>query len=190
MEGQRFAFLRGHPSLLGPRFKFAKHGESGQEISELLPHLARQADDIAIVKTLHTEQINHGPAQLMFHTGFGRFGRPGLGSWVSYGLGSENRDLPAYVVMITGKVAGAGSALWGSGFLPSVHQGVEFRSQGDPVLFLSNPAGIDEERPAADARRRAGPEPGCSWPTWAIPKSPRASPSTRWLSGCSPRCPT
>jgi hypothetical protein len=144
IEGQRFAFLRGHPSLLGPRFKFAQHGHSGLELSELLPHLATVADDIVVVKTLHTEQINHGPAQLMFHTGFGRFGRPSLGSWVSYGLGSENRDLPAYVVMITGKVAGAGSALWGSGFLPSVHQGVEFRSQGDPVLFLSNPAGIDE----------------------------------------------
>jgi hypothetical protein len=142
IEGQRFAFLRGHPSLLGPRFRFAKHGESGLELSELLPHLATVADDIAVVKTLHTEQINHGPAQLMFHTGFGRFGRPSLGSWVSYGLGSENCDLPAYVVMITGKVAGAGSALWGSGFLPGVHQGVEFRSQGDPVLFLSNPAGV------------------------------------------------
>jgi hypothetical protein len=149
IEGQRFAFLRGHPSLLGPRFKFAKHGECGLELSELLPHLASVADDIAVVKSLHTEQINHGPAQLMFHTGFGRFGRPSIGSWVSYGLGSENRDLPAYVVMITGKVAGAGSALWGSGFLPSVHQGVEFRSQGDPVLFLSNPTGVTP----ADRRR-------------------------------------
>jgi uncharacterized protein (DUF1501 family) len=149
IEGRRFAFLRGHPSLLGPRFKFARHGQSGLELSELLPHLATVTDEIAVVKTLHTEQINHGPAQLMFHTGFGRFGRPSVGSWVSYGLGSENRDLPAYVVMVTGKVAGAGSALWGSGFLPSVHQGVEFRSQGDPVLFLSNPAGIT----ASDRRR-------------------------------------
>jgi hypothetical protein len=143
LEGQRFAFLRGHPSLLGTKFKFARHGDSGLELSELLPHLATVADDIAIVKTLHTEQINHGPAQLMFHTGFGRFGRPSTGAWVAYGLGSENRDLPAYVVMITGKVAGAGSALWGSGFLPSVYQGVEFRSSGDPVLFLSDPAGIE-----------------------------------------------
>jgi hypothetical protein len=149
IEGQRFAFLRGHPSLLGTKFKFAKHGESGLELSELLPHLATVADDIAVVKTLHTEQINHGPAQLMFHTGFGRFGRPSTGAWVTYGLGSENRDLPAYVVMITGKVAGAGSALWGSGFLPSVYQGVEFRSSGDPVLFLSDPAGIER----SDRRR-------------------------------------
>lgn len=142
LEGKRFAFLRGHPSLLGTRVKFDRHGESGLELSELLPHLASVADEIAVVKTLHTEQINHGPAQLMFHTGFGRFGRPSIGSWVTYGLGSESRDLPAYVVMITGKVAGAGSALWGSGFLPGVHQGVEFRSQGDPVLFLSNPPGV------------------------------------------------
>jgi hypothetical protein len=152
LEGQRFAFLRGHPSLLGTKFKFARHGQSGQEISENLPHLASMADDIAVVRTLHTEQINHGPAQLMFHTGFGRFGRPSMGSWVTYGLGSENRDLPAYVVMITGKVAGAGSALWGSGFLPSVYQGVEFRSQGDPVLFLSDPPGITRE----DRRRLLG----------------------------------
>jgi hypothetical protein len=142
LEGQRFAFLRGHPSLLGTKFKFDRHGQSGLELSELLPHLASVADDIAVVKTLHTEQINHGPAQLMFHTGFGRFGRPSIGAWATYGLGSENRDLPAYVVMVTGKVAGAGSALWGSGFLPSVYQGVEFRSEGDPVLFLSNPPGI------------------------------------------------
>jgi hypothetical protein len=149
LEGKQFAFLRGHPSLLGTKFKFAKHGQSGLELSELLPHLASVADDIAVVKTLHTEQINHGPAQLMFHTGFGRFGRPSVGSWVSYGLGSENRDLPAYVVLITGKVAGGGSALWGNGFLPSVHQGVEFRSQGDPVLFLSDPPGITR-----DDRRR------------------------------------
>jgi hypothetical protein len=142
LEGQRFAFLRGHPSLLGTKFKFDKHGECGLELSENLPHLASVADDIAVVKTLHTEQINHGPAQLMFQTGFGRFGRPSVGSWVTYGLGSENRDLPAYVVMVTGKVAGAGSALWGSGFLPSVYQGVEFRSQGEPVLFLSDPPGV------------------------------------------------
>ncbi len=149
LEGQRFAFLRGHPSLLGTKFRFSQHGQSGIEISENLPHLASVADDIAVVKTLHTEQINHGPAQLMFHTGFGRFGRPSIGSWATYGLGSVNRDLPAYVVMITGKVAGAGSALWGSGFLPSVYQGVEFRSQGDPVLFLSNPPGV-----TTDDRRR------------------------------------
>jgi hypothetical protein len=142
LEGQRFAFLRGHPKLLGTTFKFQKHGESGVELSEMLPNLATVADDIAVVKTLQTELFNHAPAQLFMHTGFGRFGRPTLGAWTVYGLGSVNQDLPAFVVMITGSVAGAGNSLWGSGFLPTVYQGTEFRSQGDPVLFLSNPDGI------------------------------------------------
>jgi len=149
LEGQRFAFLRGHPNLLGTRAKFAKHGQSGMELSEYLPHLSTVVDDIALIKTTHTELFNHAPAQLFFQTGFGRFGRPSIGSWVTYGLGSENRDLPAFVVLITGNVAGAGNSLWGSGFLPTVHQGVEFRSKGDPVLFLSNPDGLSE----ADRRR-------------------------------------
>ncbi len=149
LEGQRFAFLRGHPKLLGTEFKFAKHGDAGLELSELLPNLASVADDICMIKSLHTEHFNHAPAQLFFQTGFGRFGRPTIGSWVNYGLGSENEDLPGFVVLITGSVAGAGNSLWGSGFLPTVYQGVEFRSQGDPVLFLSNPDGVD-----AAGRRR------------------------------------
>ncbi len=149
LEGQRFAFLRGHPKLMGSKFKFARHGECGMEFSELLPHLAKRADDICMIRTVQTEQFNHAPAQLFMQTGFGRFGRPTIGSWVSYGLGTENQDLPAFVVMNTGSIAGAGNSLWGSGFLPTMHQGVEFRSQGDPVLFLSNPEGITE----ADRRR-------------------------------------
>ncbi|HEY8502959.1 MAG TPA: DUF1501 domain-containing protein [Gemmataceae bacterium] len=149
IEGQRFAFLRGHPKLLGTRFKFAKYGESGVELSELLPHLATVADEIAVVKALRTDEFNHAPAQLFFQTGFGEFGRPSLGAWVSYGLGSENRDLPDFVVMLTGKTAGAGNSLWGSGFLPTRHQGVQFRNSGDPVLFLSDPEGITP----ADRRR-------------------------------------
>ena len=149
LEGQRFAFLRGHPKLMGSSFKFSRHGESGQVFSELLPHLSGMADDIAILKTLHTEQFNHAPAQLFMQTGFPRFGRPCIGSWASYGLGSENRDLPGFVVLITGSVGGAGNSLWGSGFLPTLYQGVEFRSKGDPVLFLSNPSGMKE----ADRRR-------------------------------------
>lgn len=144
LEGQRFAFLRGHPKLMGSSFKFSRHGESGQVFSELLPHLSGMADDIAILKTLHTEQFNHAPAQLFMQTGFPRFGRPCMGSWASYGLGSENQDLPGFVVLITGSVGGAGNSLWGSGFLPTLHQGVEFRSKGDPVLFLSNPEGMKE----------------------------------------------
>ena len=143
LEGQRFAFLRGHPKLLGTRFKFKKHGQGGNEFSELLPHLSSVADDICLIKTVNTKQFNHAPAQLFFQTGFERFGRPTLGSWLSYGLGSENQDLPAFVVLITGSVAGAGNSLWGSGFLPTEHQGIEFRSKGDPVLFLSNPDGVD-----------------------------------------------
>jgi len=153
IEGQRFAFLRGHPRLLGTRFRFAKHGRCGLEISELLPHLATVADDIAIVKTVHTEEFNHAPAQLFFQTGFGQFGRPSLGSWVVYGLGSENRDLPSFVVLVTGRTGGAGNSLWGSGFLPTLYQGVQFRNSGDTVLFLSDPRGVtrDDRRAILDA---------------------------------------
>lgn len=142
LEGARFAFIRGEPKLLGTEFSYRKHGESGLEMSDLLPHLSTVADEMAMIKTLHTSQFNHGPAQLFFHTGFPRFGRPTAGSWVNYGLGSENKNLPGFVVLITGSVGGAGNSMWGSGFLPTIHQGVEFRSKGDPVLFLSNPKGM------------------------------------------------
>ncbi|MFG0295537.1 MAG: DUF1501 domain-containing protein [Maioricimonas sp. JB045] len=141
-EGLRLAFIRQKPGLLGTKFKFHRHGESGLELSEVLPHLGQVADELCVIKSLHTEHFNHAPAQLFFQTGFARFGRPSLGAWVNYGLGSENSNLPGFVVMITGNVAGAGNSLWGSGFLPSRYQGIEFRSQGDPVLFLSNPEGI------------------------------------------------
>ena len=144
-KGKQLAFIRDHPTLLGTRFKYNKYGQGGLELSEHLPLMGKIADHLAVVKTVHTEQFNHAPAQLFLHTGFERFGRPGIGSWVSYGLGSENSDLPNYVVLITGSVAGAGNSLWGSGFLPTLHQGVEFRSQGDPVLFLSNPKGISAQ---------------------------------------------
>lgn len=145
LKGRRFAFIGGKMTLAGSPFKFKKHGESGQEFSELLPHLSRMSDKIAIVKTVHTEEINHAPAQMFLHTGFGRGGRPSFGSWVTYGLGSENEDLPAYVVMLSGPLGGAGTSLWANGFLPSVYQGIQFRSSGDPVLFLSNPAGQRQE---------------------------------------------
>jgi hypothetical protein len=148
-QGLRLAFIRNRPKLLGSRFKFRKHGQSGIEVSELLPNLSRVVDELAVIKSLKTDQFNHAPAQLMIQTGFGRFGRPSVGSWVTYGLGTENQNLPGFVVLITGNVAGAGNSLWGSGFLPTVYQGIEFRSQGDPVLFLSNPKGID-----GAARRR------------------------------------
>lgn len=145
IEGKRFAFLRGHPKLLASPYRFHPCGQSGIELSELLPHLATVADHLALIRTVKTTEFNHGPAQLFLHTGFPRFGRPSMGAWITYGLGTENQDLPAYVVMITGQVAGAGNALWGPGFLPSVYQGVEFRSQGDPVLFLANPDGVTRQ---------------------------------------------
>lgn len=143
-EGKKFAFLRSKPTMFGtPKdWGFTKCGQSGMEISNLLPQLQTVADDLCMVRSLHTDEFNHGPAQLFMLSGFGRFGRPSLGSWINYGLGTENQNLPGFVVLITGQVLGAGNSAWGSGFLPTVYQGVEFRSQGDPVLFLSNPKGI------------------------------------------------
>jgi len=145
LKGKRFAFIGGPMNLAGSRYRFAKHGSSGHEISELLPNLSTVADELCFIHSLHTDEINHAPAQMFLHTGFGRGGRPSFGSWVAYGLGSENRDLPTYVVMLSGPLGGAGTSLWSSGFLPSVHQGVQFRSSGDPVLFLSNPKGQTPE---------------------------------------------
>ena len=142
-DGLQLAFIRKRPKLFGSPFSFSKYGEGGMELSELLPNLAQVSDDITLIRSMHTEQINHAPAQLFMQTGFARFGRPCFGSWMSYGLGTENENLPSFVVLNTGTIAGAGNSLWGSGFLPSVHQGVEFRSKGDPVLYLSNPGGID-----------------------------------------------
>lgn len=144
-EGKRFSFLRGHPKLLGTPYEFARHGQSGNELSELLPHLATVADEMCLVKSLHTTEFNHGPAQLVFHTGLNRQGNPSIGSWTTYGLGSESENLPAYVVFLTGNTPGAGANLWKSGFLPSVHQGVQLRGEGDPVLYLNNPKGTDRE---------------------------------------------
>src|SRR5579872_1542902 len=135
------------PSL----FKFQQHGNSGAWVSELLPHFAKVSDDICFIKSMYTEAINHDPAVTFFQTGFQLAGRPSIGAWLSYGLGSENRDLPAFVVMIS---QGTGNPndqpladrQWGSGFLPTKYQGVKFRSQGDPVLYLSNPEGFSSEQ--------------------------------------------
>src|SRR5438105_4447507 len=146
VKGYRAAFINPSSTLLGPKFKFAKHGQSGAELSELLPHLAEVVDDIAIVKSMHTDAFNHAPGQIFMNTGTQQFGRPSMGAWVTYGLGSESSDLPAYVVFSSGtKGTSGGASNWGSGFLPSVYQGVLFRSSGDPVLFLSNPKGVDPE---------------------------------------------
>lgn len=141
--GQRYAFIRPDAAVLGPRFKFAKHGQSGAELSEMLPHLAGIADDVCLIKSMRTDQFNHAPAQIFLNTGFAQPGRPSLGSWVIYGLGCETQDLPAFVVMSTGAGISGGSANWSSGFLPSLYSGVRFRGQGDPILNVSSPKGVD-----------------------------------------------
>ncbi len=143
--GQRYAFIRPDAAVLGPRFKFAKHGQCGAEISEVLPHLATVVDDICLIRSMRTDQFNHAPAQIFLNTGFSQPGRPSLGSWVVYGLGCETRDLPAFVVLSTGSGISGGSANWSSGFLPTVYTGTRLRNQGDPILNLSRPPGVDEK---------------------------------------------
>lgn len=146
LKGYRAAFINPNSTLLGPKFKFARHGQCGAELSELLPHLAEVADDIAIVKSMHTDAFNHAPAQILMHTGSQQFGRPSVGAWTLYGLGSESRNLPGFVVFSSGaKGPSGGASNWGSGFLPTVYNGVMFRSQGDPILYLSNPPGVDDQ---------------------------------------------
>jgi len=146
LEGKKFAFIRGVPKLLGPQAKFSQNGNSGLWLSDNLPHFAKVIDDVTILKAVHTDQFNHAPAQLMMHTGSARLGRPSMGSWVTYGLGTENNNLPGFVVLTSGGSGpDAGKSIWGSGFLPSVYQGVQCRSEGDPVLFIEDPEGIDRD---------------------------------------------
>jgi hypothetical protein len=157
IKGYRAAFINPNSKLLGPRFKFAKYGKSGTELAELLPHLAGVVDDIAIVKSMVTDAFNHAPAQILMNTGTQQFGKPSMGAWTLYGLGSETRDLPGFVVFSSGsKGPSGGNSNWGSGFLPTVYQGVLFRSAGDPVLYLSNPPGVDgdTQRDSLDALTR------------------------------------
>jgi hypothetical protein len=146
LKGYRAAFINPNSTLLGPKFKFEKYGQSGAEVSELLPHFSKIVDDVAIVKSMVTDAFNHAPGQLLMNTGTQQFGRPSMGAWVTYGLGNESKDLPAFVVFSSGKKGpSGGNSCWGSGFLPTVYQGVQFRGSGDPVLYLSNPAGIDAD---------------------------------------------
>ncbi|MCS7026211.1 MAG: DUF1501 domain-containing protein [Bryobacteraceae bacterium] len=146
LKGYRAAFINPNSKLLGPRYRFVRAGKSGVEISELLPHTAQIVDEIAIIKSMVTDAFNHAPGQLLMNTGSQQFGRPSMGAWVTYGLGSESKDLPAFVVFSSGKKGpSGGSSCWGSGFLPTVYQGVQFRSSGDPVLYLSNPKGVDNQ---------------------------------------------
>jgi len=154
LKGYRAAFINPSSRLMGPKFKFSKQGESGTELSELLPHLATVVDEIAFVKSMVTDAFNHAPGQILMSTGTQQFGKPSLGAWTLYGLGSESQNLPGFVVCSTGKKGPSGGYFnWGSGFLPTVYQGVPFRTSGDPVLYLSNPRGVDEklQRDSLDA---------------------------------------
>jgi hypothetical protein len=156
LAGKTFAFTSGTPKLLGTPRSFVRCGESGMELSDALPNLQRVADRLCLVRSMHTDQFNHAPAELMLYTGSGRSGRPSLGSWVTYGLGSENADLPGFVVLISSGVQpNGGTASFGSGFLPSVYQGVQCRSKGDPVLYVSDPPGMSRatRRTSLDALR-------------------------------------
>jgi len=155
-KGERFAFIKGDARILGSLQPFKRYGRSGTYVSNLLPHLSGIVDDIAVVRSMYTDQFNHAPAQIFMNTGSQIMGRPSMGSWLTYGLGSENSDLPGFVVLLSGENnPDGGKSCWGSGFLPTTYQGVEFRSKGDPVLFLSNPDGMSDEtrRQSLDALR-------------------------------------
>ena len=156
LEGKRFAFIQGVPRMLGTPYEFKQYGQAGTWVSELLPHFSTIVDDVAVIRSMHTDQFNHAPAQLMLHTGSPRLGDAPMGSWATYGLGTRNQDLPGFVVLVSGgKTPSGGKSLWGSGFLPSVYQGVQCRTQGDPVLYLSDPDGMTRElrRKTLDAVR-------------------------------------
>ena len=143
IAGQRYAFIQPDAAVLSPRFKFSKHGQSDAELADVLPHLSEVVDDLAFMRTVHTDQFNHAPAQIFVNTGSGIPGRPALGSWLSYGIGSDSDDLPGFVVLHSGGNLSGGAAMWSNGFLPGQHQGVPFRSNGDPILNVSTPDGID-----------------------------------------------
>ena len=152
----RFAFIQKESAvLMGSKRTFQPYGDCGMELSDFLPHIATCADDIALIRSMHTDSFNHHPGQLMMNTGVPTFGRPSMGSWLNYGLGSESRDLPGYVVLTAGRGTSGGASLWSSGFLPSTYQGVLFRNQGEPVLNLNNPPGVTLEiqRKGLDALR-------------------------------------
>ncbi len=157
LEGNRFAFIQGTPKMLGPRYPFQQYGDSGAWVSDRLPHFSKVVDKVCFVKSMQTDQFNHGPAQLMVHCGQSRVGYPSIGSWVTWGLGSESENLPGFIVLLSGgRQPRVGKALWSSGFLPSVYQGVQCRSKGDPELNVSNPSGVsrDERRLALDTLDR------------------------------------
>ena len=156
LKDYRAAFINPNSALLGAKFAFKRHGQSGAELTELLPHTAGVADDICIIRSMHTDAVNHAPAQIMMNTGSQQFGRPSLGAWTLYGLGTESENLPGYVVLSSGNGTSGGASNWGCGFLPTIYAGIPFRSSGDPVLYLSNPKGFDDDtqRASLDALKR------------------------------------
>ena len=192
-QGQRLTGMSGNQAslpLAGSQFGFSRHGANGTWVSDLLPHTAKVVDDLCIVRSMYTEAINHDPAITFFQTGSQIAGRPSMGAWLHYGLGSDNEDLPAFVVLITpGKVDQPLYArLWGSGFLPSEHQGVQFRSGKDAVLYLGNPDGRLAREPAAAARSAARAARARGGAARRRAKSTAASRSTRWRTACRPAC--
>ena len=151
LKNQRYAFIRKDAAVMAPQFRFAKHGKCGTEISDALPYLSKIVDDITLVRSVKTDQFNHAPAQLFFNTGSGLPGRPSMGSWLTYGLGSENKNLPGFMVFSTGAGISGGAANWSSGFLPTTHSGVRLRNQGEPMLNLSRPSDISSVEDQATA---------------------------------------
>src|SRR6476659_7665050 len=147
LKGQRFAFIKGVPKLLGTMYSFAQFGENGAWFSTLLPHLAHIADDLTIVRSMTTEQFNHAPAQLLMHTGSQLSGNgASLGAWATYGLGTLNQDLPGFIVLVSGgNSPDGGKSMWGNAYLPGVYQGVQCRTSGDPILFVDNPRGMSRD---------------------------------------------
>jgi hypothetical protein len=156
LKGQRFAFIKGVPKMLGSPYKFSQRGASGGWFSETIPHLASIADDICVIRSMWTDQFNHAPAELFLYTGNMRAGSASMGSWITYGLGSANQDLPGFVVLLSGGTdPTGGKSLWSAGFLPGVYQGVQCRTAGEPILYANNPAGMDRasRRRSLDALR-------------------------------------
>jgi uncharacterized protein (DUF1501 family) len=156
LKNQHFAFIKGRPDLLGTPFQFAQHGRSGAWVSELLPHTAKIVDEITIIHSFKTGQFNHAPADLLLFTGTPRFGGASMGSWLTYGLGSDSQNLPAFIVLTTGTDPTGGKSVWGSGYLPSVYQGVQCRTTGEPILYVNNPHGMNRtlRRHSLDALKR------------------------------------
>jgi hypothetical protein len=145
VKDQRYAFIEKNAALMSSRYRFHRHGQSGAELSEMLPYLAEVVDDITLIKSVHTDQFNHAPAQIFVNTGSAQLGRPSMGSWVTYGLGSEAADLPGFVVLQSAKGTSGGPSNWNCGFLPTTYQGVPFHGKGSPILDLTNPPGIDSQ---------------------------------------------